>query len=490
MNFSLIIPPFLCTVEQNHEFFTSKCMGVRGLSSFLKDKGHNVQLIDAFMEGYFQSRKFVNGFVVGLDAKNIANRIDPDADIIGLSVPFCYIAPIAHEITEELRRRWPNKTIIMGGIYPSTQPELALTSQVDYIVVGEGEIPLEKIGAGVDPKDIQGIYSKDEINNDSFNPAEYLMDLDGLPSPDNDSIPLDMYTSYVPRKTQNISIYTSRGCPFDCYFCSVHQVNGYKYRLRSSENVIATIEEMVAKYHVNQINFEDDNFTVKKDRTIEILEGIIKINEKGHSVEWRAPNGLRIDTLDEEVISLFKRSNCVETNVALEHGDPEMLRLMNKKIDLDQAYQIFELFVKYEIPEICTFLLVGYPGETTERFENSIRYLEKVHKLRDDIIVWGYIVQPYPGTKLETHCIQEGLLDPDSNNYLKHVRIDHPEVTVRITTPDFDADEVIRRRNIVYQKFNPSSYACFQPTFKSKVRKLLPRRAYYEYRRIRDALLI
>jgi anaerobic magnesium-protoporphyrin IX monomethyl ester cyclase len=492
MKISLVIPPFLVLPQARHWYFTSKAMGIRSLSSYLRSKGHEIQLVDGLMAGFFRSKRYLNGYVIGLDPRTIAQRVAPDADLIGVTAPFCYVAPVCHELVDNLRQRFPDRTIVMGGVYPTTQPQLALTAPVDYVVVGEGEIPIERLAAGENPSSIRGVYSRESISSDAFVAAECVSDLDGLPAPDTSLLigeDAPDLSQIGQRRSSYHMIRTSRGCPFDCAFCSIHRMNGYKFRACSSEKVLRDIQEAITKDSGNHIEFDDDNFTLLKDRTVAILEGMIRLQERGYDLTWRAANGLRIDSLDEDVIRLFKRSGCTEANLALEHGDPEMLRLMNKKIDLDRAYRTFELLVKHEIPEISTFILVGYPGETRARFDNSVRYVEKVTQLRSDIIAWPFIVQPYPGTKLEAQCMAAGLIDKHTNNYLEKRHISHPEETVVIETSDFDAAEVLRRRDVIYSRFNTTYLSYARSTLKSRIRTLLPREVYYHWRVLKHKYL-
>jgi anaerobic magnesium-protoporphyrin IX monomethyl ester cyclase len=247
---------------------------------------------------------------------------------------------------------------------------------------------------------------------------------------------------------------TSRGCPFDCEFCSVHPVCGHVWRARSAESVVEEITYLVERHSVDSLEFEDDNFTLKRDRTVAILEGIIRLNEKGANLKWRTPNGLRIDTLDEGVIELIKRSGCKGISLALEHGDEEVLRIMNKKLDLEKAFDVLRMSVKHKIKRIDIFVIVGYPGETRERFKNSLRYLKRIKKLRGKIVVNVFFAQPHPGTRLLRRCIAEGYVNnADYSNFLIRRDLMSTANDVSITTPDFDEREVMRRKKRILRMF-------------------------------------
>ena len=484
MNITLINLPFLYPFEQKHENTISHCVGLRSISSCLKRAGHRITFIDALSEGYFNARKYRGGYMIGLPFQQIVRRIPKDVDIIGVSVPFYQMAPIAHEVIEKIRKAFPGTMILMGGVYPSTQPKLALISEADYIVVGEGEEVFLSIAEGQDPGSLQGVYSRQDMDNEVFPCAKPIERLDELPFPDY-SLFNDRYLHISPRGRigKTASIHTSRGCPYNCKFCSVHAVSGRNYRYRSAESVLEEIKYLHQTFKIDVLEIEDDNFSLLKDRTIDILEGIIRLNENGANIQWRAPSGFRIDTLDETIVSLMKRSNNVGSGLALEHGDQSMLQIMRKKLDLDKAYRVIEIMSKYEIP-LSLFLIVGYPGETDMRFKNSVKYLKKIIALNESIVAWPFYAQPLPGTELEATCIQENLIDPDYNNFLDpNKKINFPEGTVAITTSDFDAAEVTRRWNLLAEMFGTPEAST--PGIKGKIKEALSRRTMFNLRNFR-----
>ena len=137
MKLALINPPFL--FPSKREIVFSQCLGLRSLSSYLKDNGdHTIHFIDALMLGFANVKPYANGYIVGLELDDIIYRIPQDTELIGVSAPFSQLAPIVHEVVAKAKNSFPEAVIIMGGVYPSTQPGLALTSEADFIVVGEG----------------------------------------------------------------------------------------------------------------------------------------------------------------------------------------------------------------------------------------------------------------------------------------------------------------------------------------------------------------
>jgi magnesium-protoporphyrin IX monomethyl ester (oxidative) cyclase len=461
MKITLINPPFLFISD--HKLGVSQCLGLRTISSFLKQKGHKVQFIDALMLGYNHVKNYSNGFIVGLEYDDIVNRIESDSDFIGISVPFSQVAPIAHDIIAKIKSRYPHIKVIMGGVYPSTQPQYALESQADYIVVGDGESAIENLMSGISSENIEGVYTPEDKYREHFPSAPWTKDLDSIPWPDIDIPMISSYYDISPRArkdTRTAALVTSRGCPYKCSFCSVHPTAGYAFRCRSPLNIIEEINFLNKEHGVTHLEIEDDNFTLNPKRTHEILEGILKLNEKGAGLSWRTPNGVRIDSLEDETMNLIKRSGCSQLTLALEHGDQEMVsKVMNKALNLEVAMKVFKMAAKHGV-NVLIFVITGYPEETLKRFNRGIKFLKQVSKLGPNFNCLVFLAQPYPGTNLLKQCIQKGYLRPPPGVSYKHfdnfvVRRDLMSTgsVVSIETPDFDKDEVLRRQKIIMELF-------------------------------------
>ena len=458
MKILLINPPFIFDKKSN--IILSHCLGILQIAAVLRDKGHNVSVLDALQRGFNRYKKYGGSYRVGLSNKDIIKSIPPDTQLIGLSIPFSHLASLAHKLINDIKETYPEIPIVMGGIYPSTQPEKACRSKADYIVLGEGEEPMLNLASflnGDTSSMHKGII--DSCNAGSAK-ASYGKNINAYPLPARDIIPFSDYTKRSPRNVRgwrSASMITSRGCPFDCEFCAVHPVCGYRWRPYTVDRVLAEIHDLVDRYSVNNIEIEDDNFTLNKQRVKGILHGIIDIN-KTKRLTWQALNGLRIDTLDQELISLFRESNCRHLNIALEHGDPEMLKIMNKRLDLDKVVDVVKNLKKYNISS-HVFTIYGYPGETKERFNNAVKFYSKIKSIAPNIVFKFFIAQPYPGTKLFKRCVEEGYLSKGIYDNIDNKDTFSTENKIWIETEDFNKKDVLRRKKILHKSlYNTKEY--------------------------------
>ncbi|NCO54490.1 MAG: hypothetical protein COS14_06135 [Bacteroidetes bacterium CG02_land_8_20_14_3_00_31_25] len=461
MNILLINLPFV--FEKKSDIILSHCLGIFQIASFLRENNCKVSVLDALQEGIDKSKKYKNNYYrVGLSDEEIIAKISPDIDLIGVSIPFSHLAKLAHELIAQIKAKYSSIPIAIGGVYPSSQPELAVTSNADFIILGEGEEPMlelvnyllkrtEKLPDSI----IQRNSDLKKIKN------HFTKDINRFPLPARDLVVFNKYLARSPRNVRgwkSASIITSKGCPFDCEFCAVHPVCGYKWRPFSPQRVLEEINYLVDNYHVNNIEIEDDNFTINQQRVEEILNGIIEINKNKQYLSWQALNGLRIDTLNEALIKLFKESNCRHLNIALEHGDADMLNIIQKKLNLEKVLEVVGLLKKYEIAS-HVFTIYGYPGETKERFVNALNFYSKIKKIAPNIVFKFFIAQPYPNTRLFHRCVRDGYLPHDLFSDVSKISNFSTANKIWITTPDFDKAEIMRRRKILRKTlFTPKEY--------------------------------
>jgi anaerobic magnesium-protoporphyrin IX monomethyl ester cyclase len=444
MKLSIINPPWFFLKEMN---YFPQNLGMRYLVSFLRGQGHDVNFIDSLdsdkpsvLEREIDGRRINQ---IGATYEEICDGIPSDIDFISLGVPFTFLGLTVKELVKKIRERF-SVPIISGGVFPSTSPGSALKFS-DYIVRGEGELPLARLLSGEKPRDIEGFASQDFDKGG----AETIKDLDTVPFPYR-SKSFERYSLFSTRGRKDrrtASLITSRGCPYDCNFCSTHPTAGYKWRARSVENVIAEIKQLNQEFSIDHIELEDDNFSLDKTRTKTMLESIIRYNENTNlPLTFSTPNGLRIDTLDEEAIQLMKKAGFLSLYLALESGSQETLEAMNKKLSLDKVYSIAKSAANNKLP-VLYFLMIGYPGENRDRFMQSIDFCSKLKELGDSRFT-TFLTRAYPGTKLFDECVSKGYIRPEVEEDI------FLGTRYQIMTPDFNREELAWRMQYANNRLN------------------------------------
>lgn len=426
----------------------SKNLGLGYVAAALRQGGIDVSIIDAFALGIdrFEPVDRPNGRVYrcGLPYREIAQAIPADCDFIGISIPFTNVATIAFELAEYLKERFPSAKIVLGGVHPSTFPAESLRQGVDFVIAGEGEESMLALVRDEAPETIPGLSWRDGGGKIRLaEKAACVTNLDSIPFPAWDLLPMERYLTLSPRGNRthrSLSIITSRGCPFSCTFCSIHPVAGRNWRARTPANVLAEIRAARERYGINHLEIEDDNFTLDRNRALEILRGIREI---GPDMTWSAHNGVRIDTLDEELLTAIRDSGCIQLNLAIEHGDPAVLSAMDKKLSLTRVREVVAICGRLGIPTMG-FCLVGFPGENADAFRNSFRFYQDLRRLGLGMVS-PFIVNAYPGTELYRQAETNGWLTPGTREQLFFLE----DEFVSVTTPDFDHQTVMLRKRVM-----------------------------------------
>ena len=225
MKFCFINPPWF--FMENIEF-VSHNLGLGYIMSILEADSHEIQFIDALVEGVNNrtpvSTKYQSVYRYGLSYKEIATKIDGDVDYIGITGPFTDSAVIIAGLIKAIKKVHREKCIIIGGVYASTLPQSVLDAGADIVVKGEGEVAMLDIARGKNLKEIKGLVFREGKDVIDTGKAVTIKDLDTIPFPSYAKRPVDFYFGWSPRggKTnRTASMITSRGCPFNCHFCSL-----------------------------------------------------------------------------------------------------------------------------------------------------------------------------------------------------------------------------------------------------------------------------
>lgn len=462
MKITLIAPPWIFRGDVE---FVSQNLGPRYLISYLEERGHEVAFIDAFTGGLEKSvpihTKYADALRWGLSDAETVRRIPRDTELIGISAPFTDSRFIVNPLSHHVRAVFPNVTQVMGGVYPSTLPEEALRkSAVDLVVIGEGETTLSKIAQGCDLNDVRGIAFWRDGKIVRTGPGEVIRDSARIASPTLDLPEMEQYVRWSPwgnRADRTLALLTSRGCPFNCTFCSIHHVYGRQWRAFTPERVATEIQEAVDKLDITHIEFMDDNLILKRKRAMEIFARMNRIRTQGGGqLAWSAPNGIMIECADRETIFAMKGSGAEVVYLPVESGDQRILKAMRKpraNIHLEKTLEAARWCAEAGL-RTSAFMIVAYPGEDRESFETTKRFCCKLLKAGVTAIT-PLVATPYPNTPLHNLCEEKGwLVHKDSEHVLVYQRYSDflPEF-VLIETPWCSRKEAFLRYQEMMREF-------------------------------------
>ncbi len=428
----------------------------------LLERQHKVSIIDAPTEGW-RNLEQIDGtrYRVGLKNKEIADRIRRwSPDVVGINIPFSGWSKTAFEVASIVKSVDKDIITVLDGQHPSARPVDCLTHpNIDFVVIGEAEHTMFELVGALEQgimrylKKIRGIAFLKKRKKVITPPRPAIQDLDSLPFPARHLLPMDTYFAAVKesplrgeiRKPWTTMI-TSRGCPYNCVFCSIHIVMGKKWRGRSPENVVDEIEQLVHTYHIEQIDFHDDNLTLDKKRMETICDLIV---ERGLDIEWYTPNGVRADTLDENLLKKMRESGCKRIYVAPESGVQRVVnQIIRKNLDLKEVEKAVVLSRKVGIKVSC-FFIVGLIGETKEDIEATINYAYTLRQLGADRFYFSYATPLY-GTELYEQAKHGGFLRDGFND--EALATAEPLIQTQEFTAD-DLRELCAQANLVNPTF-------------------------------------
>jgi len=315
-------------------------------------------------------------------------------DLVAIST-ITSTAPRAYAIADYCRKI--GIPVVLGGSHVTFCKDEAL-EHADFVIRGEGEKAFLKL---VDALNYD--YSLNDVPNLSFkngseiihnSTEEHIFNLDELPHPDFTLIQGGMKNL---NNTRIIPVQTSRGCPFDCTFCSVTTMFGHKYRFNSVEYVLEEIFEYNDDPN-NFIFFYDDHFLANRKRTKQLLEEMIR---RKFRLKWSAQ--VRADiSKDEELIRLMKQAGCQTVFIGFESTNPDSLLSMKKKQDVNDSIQAIHILKKYKIA-IHGMFVFGFDEDTAKSCNATIKFAKR-HKLSS---VQFLLLTPFPGTSLYEKLINE-----------------------------------------------------------------------------------
>lgn len=413
------------------------------------EKQHRVQIIDVPNEGWSNLEEISGAkYRQGLKNEEIIARIrDFSPDIVVITVPFSGWSNAAFGVATTVKNVSKDIVTVLIGLHPSARPvECLMQPNVDFVVIGEPEQTVFELvgvleqGRMGDLKEVRGIGFVKNHETIITPSRSFIQDLDSLPFPARHLLPMKQFfeaSKKIPisgnLRKPSVRMLTSRGCPYNCIFCSNHIVMGRQWRARSPENVVAEIEQIVKTYGIKQVDFLDDNITFDRKRMVTICDLIVK---KCLNIEWCTPNGVRADCLDSELLAKMRKAGCVSILIAPESGVQRIVdEVIKKKQDLGKVEKAVAATRKLGIKVGC-FFIIGMIGETKEDIKATIKYAYKLRQLGADRFYFSYATPLY-GTDLYEIAKRGG--------FLKSTFSDEAlaEVKPLIETPEFTCEDLL-----------------------------------------------
>ena len=350
------------------------------IAAILRSEGHEVNLIDA--NGLNLSWKEVDRLISKSNYDALIYRFTPttfDEDNLTASIskkhhPNAFTIGICwtlHSFAKEVLKESPDLDIYIMHEYETVTPNLiSALSKRDSLSIVPG---------------IAYRSDKDVVINPRATP---LRDWDKLPLPAYDLLPsLKYYYINTPHGKPFTIMYTSKGCPFSCIYCTVRRT---PLKLRSAESVINELRYLKKNFKIKTVSFFDETFTIDRERVIEISEAIRKENLK---INWYC--NTRVDLVDKELLEIMYRGGCRGISFGIESGNQKILDNARKGITVEQAMKAIKWAKQAGIKVYCSFMF-GLPGENWQTVKDTIEFVKRTLPTGAQF----NIAVPYPGTEL------------------------------------------------------------------------------------------
>jgi anaerobic magnesium-protoporphyrin IX monomethyl ester cyclase len=352
-------------------------LGLLYLAAYMEREGHQVVIKDFAV----QKKK---------------HKIDyKKYDIVGISTD---TTRYAQALRIAKKAKASGCTVVMGGPHPCyVDEEILSTRKVDFIVRGEGEITFSELVATLEKhkgefNSVQGIsfISDGKLVRTPCRP--FIENLDSLPLPARHLMNMDDYRRTKLGGRDITPLITSRGCPYQCAFCSSSSFCGTKWRARSVGSVLDELEEIYHHYRFNAVAFVDDLFTLSSKRVTEICRGIV---ERKLDLWWWYLSRTDLLLRNEEMVKEMVRAGSKAVFIGVESANPETLVELKKGIDVKGTVQTVEMLKRNGV-EIHASYILGGLHDTARTIHETVSFAKRL----DTNVAQFCILTPFPGTAI------------------------------------------------------------------------------------------
>ena len=369
-----------------------------------------------------------------------AELVSLKPDLIGIHCNFTAYAKDSLDIADIAKQCFPNVPIVIGGAHPTIEAESILhdCQSIDYVARGEGERILENLvrclkgEIGID--DVKGLVHRKALNDagdeqlvtNAVNPL--IKDLTTLPIPSRKYIDMDKYnyfnkqSMWYVKNSPVATIMTSRGCPFDCVFCSTKVVWTRKWRDMGLEKVFEEIEMLVRDYGIREIVIVDDQFMTRKKRIHAFCDYFI---ERKLDLTFWYESGTSTWLIDEPQLRKMRQAGFYAIRLPVESGSEATMKFIKKPVDLTRTIETIKIANKLGYWTSANFI-IGFPYETREEIMETISY---AYKSALDYSFF-FIAKPNSGSELSGILEKEGLINQDNIRASHYFRSDYDTKTM------------------------------------------------------------
>ena len=454
MKIQLIHPPIYLNVHAMTALRPSVPLGLAYVAAALRKAGHTVSILDAvaLAPDKVTPGKKKQLFQLGLAPDEIVARIDPSADALGITNMWSFSWPLVREIVQKIKAAYPGKPIVAGGEHFTGLAEFSMRqAPVDVIALGEGEEAAVEVfaalerGAVADWSAIPGIVYRDRDGEPvrSLAVRQRKKNVDEIAWPAWDLIDVETYNAHDfvngVKFGKTIPILATRGCPYQCTYCSSPNMWTTRWYPRNPVDVVDEIAHYKQTYGATNFPFQDLTAIVKREW---ILDFCRELDRRQLNIRWQFPSGTRCEVVDEEVATWLAKTGGRSLAFAPESGSERTRKLIRKQMKTESLMNAVKASVKARL-NITAFLVIGFPHDVEADMRDTIRMVRKLALTGIDDIAIGFFF-PIPNTQLYHELIQKGrvslndefLLTPifateekllPENNYCE--ALDHRQVT-------------------------------------------------------------
>jgi anaerobic magnesium-protoporphyrin IX monomethyl ester cyclase len=423
MKVTLVNPPTLVNVRSLGTMKPTLPLGLAYVAAAARSAGHEVSVVDAVARAPQRASRDGILLRIGADVDEIVDAIPEDTDVIGVTCLFSFLWPLVRQLLRAIKQRRPDALLVCGGEHFTALPERALAeAPVDAIVVGEGEETFVELLANVEAGDrrfdrVAGLVFRRAGGVHRTPRRARTRDVDAIAPPAWDLFDPDTYNendfSLGMRLGYSIPILATRGCPYECTFCTSPNMWTQRWYPRSPEKVVEEIETWHERYGATNFPFHDLTAVIRRRWIVDFCRRLVA---RGLRIRWQLPVGTRCEAFDEEVARLMVRSGCEYLAFAPESGSERVRDVIKKKMSRDSLVDAVRVAVDAGMHVTCSFM-IGMPEDRVDDYRETAALVRELARLGVEDISCHYFY-PAPGSRMYHDLAEAGRLRNDDEELM------------------------------------------------------------------------